>query len=322
MKKLLFSLLVFLILSLLSLVFWVVQPIAGSQKLENVPNVDEASLQQHVEMLSVTLSKRNFWDINTLDQAAQYIEKVLAKTTTQTSLQSYQVDGQTFSNVIARFGPKEGEPIIIGAHYDAYEETAGADDNASGVAGLLALATLLKENPPSIPVELVAYTLEEPPNFRTNDMGSRRHAATMVANGIEPKLVVVLEMIGYFSDGHDTQHYPFEQLGWVYPDEGNFIAVVSHFAGTKETRLVKSAMQSATDLPVVSINAPSLLTGIDFSDHASYWQHDIPAIMVTDTSFYRNPHYHKPSDLPSTLDYKRMAKVVQGVYGVIKSQAN
>jgi Zn-dependent M28 family amino/carboxypeptidase len=297
---------------------WVKQPYVNGITLQNVPSVDEALLKKDVDYLSKNLAERNFNNVKTLNLATTYIHDAFALTSSQTSLQSFKVDGELFSNVIARFGPIHGDPVIIGAHYDAEEHTMGADDNASGVAGLIALARVFKEHPPSIPVELVAFTLEEPPNFRTDSMGSRHHAAGLVSANIKPKLVMVLEMIGYFSDQPNSQDYPISALKWLYPSQGNFIGVVSHFSASSETRLVKSAMAAASTLPVESINAPASLTGIDFSDHASYWLHNIPAVMITDTSFYRNPNYHQATDTTETLDFTRMAQVVQAVYGVVK----
>lgn len=320
MKKLfMIYFLLWLVLTPLGLIFWVTQPLFfDTPKAMNVHKIDESKLKIDVEVLSTKFSKRNFTNIETLNDAAKYIENELSLLSNNTYRQNYKVDNETVSNIIAHFGPNDGEPIIVGAHYDAFEETSGADDNASGIAGLLALAKLLHQYPPKIPVDIVAYTLEEPPIFRTNEMGSRQHAQLLISKGIKPSLVMVLEMIGYFNDNDGSQEYPIKQLNWFYPDKGNFIAVVGNFTGVRETRLVKSAMQSASDLPVTSINAPSLLTGIDFSDHASYWLHNIPAVMITNTSFYRNANYHRSTDTSEKLDYTRMAKVIQGVYEVIK----
>jgi hypothetical protein len=148
-------------------------------------------------------------------------------------------------------------------------------------------------------------------------MGSRQHAASLVSAGIKPKLIMVLEMIGYFDDRANSQNFPFAPMKLIYPDRGNFIAVVANFASSSDTRLVKAAMTATSPLPVESINAPAGVTGIDFSDHASYWLHDMPAVMITDTAFYRNANYHQASDSADTLDYPRMAQVVQAVYGVV-----
>src|SRR6185295_15760423 len=108
----------------------------------------------------------------------------------KTDVQNYEVDGHPYRNVIARFGPPQGPLLVIGAHYDADGDTPGADDNASGVAGLLELARLLGAHPPPQPVELVAYSLEEPPFFRTETMGSFKHAQALVAAGREVRLVI------------------------------------------------------------------------------------------------------------------------------------
>jgi hypothetical protein len=84
-------------------------------------------------------------------------------------------------------------------------------------------------------------------------------------------------------------------------------------------RRAKALMSGASPLPVYSINAPTLLPGIDFSDHRSYWPHGYPAIMVTDTAYFRNPNYHQAGDRYRTLDYRRMALVVQSVYSLVQA---
>ena len=317
-KAILISVVLWLILIPALLVGWIKQPFVEKVSLNSNVVINADNLKKNVEFLSENFATRNFNDVPTLSSASEYIFAKLSQTTTRTHLQTYSVDSEKFSNVIARFGPEEGELVIIGAHYDTHENTMGADDNASGVAGLLELARIFAKNPPTIPVELVAYTLEEPPIFRTEDMGSQRHAANLNAEKITPKLVLVLEMIGYFSETSNSQSYPIAGLDWIYPTTGNYIAVVGNFVSAKQTRLVKAAMTAASSLPVESINAPTFLTGIDFSDHASYWLYDIPAVMITDTSFYRNANYHQATDTADTLDYTRMAQVVQAVYGVVK----
>jgi hypothetical protein len=123
-------------------------------------------------------------------------------------------------------------------------------------------------------------------------------------------------MIGFFRDTPDSQRYPMGALKLLYPNEGNFIALVGGYQDFGTMRRVKGLFKGASTLPATSINAPSLVQGIDFSDHASYWRLDMPAIMVTDTAFLRNPNYHETTDTADTLDYARMAQVVRGVYAV------
>lgn len=319
MKPVLIGVLVLAVVLLVGCV-WLTQPLAGPRASETAKlSADPERLRAHVEFLAGPLSDRNHAHPRTLDRASRALQERFAEAGASVSLQRYQVNGADYANVIARFGPKDGRPVIVGAHYDAASGTPGADDNASGVAGLLELARLLGQGPLAGPVELVAYTLEEPPYFRSEHMGSRRHADALVAAGIRPTLVLVMEMIGYFDDRPGTQRYPVDALKALYPDRGDFIAVVGNLADASEVRRVKAAMAARTPLPVYSINAPASMTGVDFSDHASYWEHGIPALMVTDTAFYRNPHYHQPSDLPATLDYRRMALVVDGVAAAVRA---
>ncbi|HZG51707.1 MAG TPA: M28 family peptidase, partial [Pyrinomonadaceae bacterium] len=198
----------------------------------------------------------------------------------------------------------------------------GADDNASGVAGLIELAYLLGGTPPAVRVELVAFALEEPPYFRSPFMGSAVHAASLRAQGFAVRAMLSLEMIGYFSDQPDSQHYPVSFLKAFYPSQANFIAVVGKMDQGRTVRRIKKAMAEASPLPVYSINAPRSIPGVDFSDHLNYWNEGYDALMITDTAFYRNPHYHTSADTPDTLDYRRMASVVQGVYAAVLSLTN
>ena len=131
--------------------------------------------------------------------------------------------------------------------------------------------------------------------------------------------MIALEMIGYFSDTDGSQELPHPGLRFFYPTTGNFIAVIGRIGGGNLVRRAKAGMRGATDLPVYSMNGPTWIPGIDFSDHRSYWAHGYPAVMVTDTAFYRNARYHTPRDTPDTLDYRRMAKVVRGVHGAVRA---
>lgn len=296
------------------------------------PAVDVARLQADVKHLSVDLFPRSYDQFDTIERAAQFIHDEFARTGGAVSEQQVPVPGAMYRNIVVRFGPEQGPLLVIGAHYDShadvqlaahntdgispYTHTPGADDNASGTAGLLELARLLGRNPPRRPVELVAYVLEEPPFFRTEHMGSAWHARALKAAGREVELMLSLEMIGYFSDLPGSQHYPAPGMASLYSDRADFILVAGRYGDFGLSRRVKAAMAGAGDLPVYSINAPPLLQGIDFSDHLNYWREDYPALMITDTAFMRNPHYHRDSDTFEKLDYARMGKVVQAVYAV------
>lgn len=280
-------------------------------------HVDEMRLRKHVEMLARNLIPRSYKDSENLERCADYIFSSFVQAGASVELQGFSVDGRHYTNVIGRFGSEKKRRIIVGAHYDAAHGTPGADDNASGIAGLIELAHLIRDNSPDAGIELVAYTLEEPPFFDTEYMGSAVHAAS-IAHRKDIEGVIVLEMIGYFDDTPGSQYYPFALLKLFYPDTGNFIALVGKLGQGAFTRRVKNSMRGTTDLPVYSINAPSCITGIDFSDHRSYWPHGFDAVMVTDTAFYRNKSYHEADDLPERLDYRRMAQVVTCIFEALR----
>ena len=145
-------------------------------------------------------------------------------------------------------------------------------------------------------MELVAYTLEEPPFFRTGNMGSARHAFRLHKEEVDVEAMLCLEMIGCFSDKENSQTFPSMLLGWLYPGEGNFIAVIGSTEDRQLAKKVKARMRGATDLPVHAMCVPRRFPGLDFSDHLNYWKYDFNAVMITDTAFMRNPRYHRSSD--------------------------
>ena len=232
--------------------------------------------------------------------------------------QTYLINGNPYQNIIALFPSTNPARIVVGAHYDACADTPGADDNASGIAGILELARLIGKFQPHHTIELVAYCTEEPPFFGTQDMGSAHHAQGLQEQGIRVDAMLALEMIGYFSDAPSSQSYPAFIFRLFCPSKGNFIAVVGN---TKQRRLIKAtkiAMRGITDLPVHSVSVPGFIQGVDFSDHRNYWAHGFPAVMITDTAFLRNKMYHELGDTADRLDYTRMSKVVIAVLEAIK----
>ena len=314
-----FMLLVVLIFSLLliGLWFWVTQPLLTRASPSSERTVEPARLEEHVRKLSVELVPRDQSHIENLDQVAAYIKNEFSQTTASVSEQPYNVQGKSYRNVIAEFGPDSAERIVVGAHYDTAGPLPGADDNASGVAGLIELARLLGRQPPPLRVELVAFTLEEPPYFRTNGMGSSVHAESLRKQNIRLRAMFCLEMIGYFSDAPNSQRFPTKLFRACYPSTGNFIGVVGRFSDWSLVRRTKASMRKASPLPVYSINAPTLVRGVDLSDQLNYWHAGYSAVMITDTAFYRNRNYHTGRDTAEKLDYKRMALVVEGIYAAV-----
>jgi peptidase M28-like protein len=283
------------------------QPIAV-----DVDPLSAAALRAHVEFLVELEPARSFGNPKSLERAAQYVADAFEVAGGRVARQEFEVQGESYSNVRAFFGPESGARLIIGAHYDSFGDLPGADDNASGTAVLIALASALKGVELTRPVELVAYTLEEPPNYDTRDMGSARHAQLMVDEKAAVHGMICLEMLGYYSDEPDSQTYPAEGMELIYGTKADFLAVVGRPTDQELVELVHTAMQG-TPLRVEKLLAPPGVTGVDFSDHRSYWEAGFQATMITDTAFFRNAHYHEPTDTPDTLDYERMAHAVQGV---------
>ena len=297
--------------------FLVAQPSMRSNEPSSKKS-DEPRLRKHVDALSKNFHPRNSDNPENLNRCADYISTHFKDAGAAVEMQEFIVDKIIYKNVIGRFGVGKPKKIIVGAHYDSCDDTPGADDNASGVAGLLELARLIGKDQPDVEIELVAYTLEEPPFFGGPQMGSAFHARSVASEKDKIIGVIVLEMIGYFSDEPGSQDYPTPIMKGYYPSRGNFITVVSAWNQADWIADLKAGMKGTTDLPVYSFRGPASLPGIDFSDHRNYWPHNIPAAMVTNTAFYRNKNYHTPGDTPESLDYHRMGKVVVGVYEAIK----
>ncbi|MDP2276791.1 MAG: M28 family peptidase [Nitrospirota bacterium] len=280
----------------------------------------EINLKSHVKHLSETIGTRTYQETEKLNRAADYIEEKFRSYKCNVKRQSFKAENKTYYNIEAEVkGALAGDGIIvIGAHYDTAWGTPGADDNASGVAGILELARLVSEKPLPYTIRLVAFALEEPPFFRTRNMGSYVYAESLKKEGLKIEGMVSLEMIGYFCDKDGCQYYPLPFFRWFYPKKGNFLSFVGDIGSRKFTLKMKKAFQKSSSLPVESLNTISLVPGVDLSDHLSFWRFGYPAFMITDTAFYRNPHYHAHSDTAEKLDYKKMAEFVKGFYKAVE----
>lgn len=271
-----------------------------------------------VEFITSIRPYRNYMNINSLNKTADYIYQTFKEHSEMVYFQEFSAWGNRYKNVICSINPQAEERIIIGAHYDVAGNTPGADDNASGVAGLLELLRLLHSEKLRYRVDFAAYTLEEPPFFGTKKMGSFIHAESLHKSKARIKVMICLEMIGYFSEEDGSQQFPLPFMDLLYPEKGNFIGVVGNLFQRELTRRIRDLMRKGSDIPVYSINAPSILPGVDFSDHRNFWHFGYNAVMITDTSFYRNPNYHRKTDTIATLDFEKMYSVIQGIkYAVL-----
>lgn len=301
--------------------FTLSQPFVAPVPPPTAQPASAARLEADVRKLSIDFAGRSYDNLARLDGAAAYVESQLAGTGHPVESQRFTAKGRSYRNLIVRLGPDTPDVVVIGAHYDVFGDLPGADDNASGVAGLLELARSLRGAKLARRVELVAYANEEPPFFRTPHMGSYVHAGSLKSAGKRAALMLSLECIGYFSDAPDSQAHPMRLLEMIYPTTGNFIALVGFYEDGLLSRRVKAAMQSATSLPVHSINAPGFVVGVDFSDHLNYASNGFVGMMVTDTAFLRNKAYHTRQDTADTLDYRRMGQVVDAVRAVVVREA-
>jgi len=279
--------------------FAIVQPFTGAGRAFAGPPADPQRLKKLVNEL-VSLGPRH--DAQGQARAADWIRAQLLALGVVPLMQFYRFDGADYRNLIVGLGPQTPQRLVISAHYDARGPFPGADDDGSGTAGLLELARMLRDASLPLRTELVFYSNEE-----YGLRGSEFHA-----RGIPPgsmRAMISLEMLGCYDQ---PQKFPFALLKLLYPTFGNYIVVVGRLQDFALVRAVKRALRGAK-APVRSIDAPEAIPGIGDSDHRSFWRAGATAVMLTDTAWYRNPHYHTATDIPDTLDYVRMALVVDGV---------
>ncbi len=269
----------------------------------------------HLTNITQTNGFRNYSNIPLLNQTADYVLSVFKQYADTAYFQEYEVEGKIYRNVIGQFGTHIHKPLIItGAHYDVYGNQEGADDNASGTVALLELARMLYNQKLNYPIELVAYTLEEPPYFRTAYMGSYIHAQSLKASKTKVYGMTAIEMIGYFNDESNSQEYPVKTMKAIYGSKGDYILLVKKLGHKKFVKNFSKQFTIANTIKTSNLKSPKKISGIDFSDHLNYWNAGYDALMVTNTAFYRNKNYHKSTDTMETLDIDRMSKVIDAIY--------
>ena len=273
------------------------------------------ALREHVNALAVDIGPRTPSSPGSLVRAANYIHSVFEDAGLSVREQNYQYYDQRVTNVLATVPGTAGGSAyyVIGAHYDTVPSTPGADDNASAVAVMLELAGRLRQARLKASVLLAAFTLEEPPAHLTGNQGSRFFVRSCQSNGECMLGAIILEMVGYTAP---RQHYPFLPRWPGYPGQGNFIGIIGNWRSLHLGRAVLRGFRKNKGLPAESLFLPfdgRILPETRLSDHASFWDAGLPALMVTDTAFFRNPNYHLPSDTIDTLDFTFMAELVKSL---------
>jgi len=274
----------------------------------------EERLRRHVQILAGEIGERHVWRPQALRAAADYIRGQFEALGFAVAAQPYEVGGVRCENLeVAIAGSRRaGEIVLAGAHYDTVEGSPGADDNASGVAGLIEIARSLRGVLAQRTLKLVAFVNEEPPFFPFGQMGSKLYAMEASARGDDIRIMLSLEMLGCYRDEPASQAYP-PFLKWFYPDRGNFIAFVSNLRSRRALAALTRAFRAHCDFPAEQLASPGFVPGVGWSDQRSFWRAGYPGVMVTDTAFYRYPHYHLATDTPERLRYAEMARVVQGL---------
>jgi len=272
-------------------------------------------VKKTVKYLTEIQPPRNFMNIESLNHVAKYIKNRFQDYGLIVKYQEFSVDGNIYKNIIATLNPQYDKRIIVGGHYDVCGDIQGADDNASAVAGLIETARQLvsKKDKLNYRVDFVAFTLEEPPYFGTENMGSFVHAKYLKDNNIDVVGMINYEMIGFFTNEPNSQNYPIEQMKLLYPSIGNFIANVCNENSVSFLKKLKFNSGVKKDIDSYDIVLPDMFTDITASDHLNYWKMGFNAVMITDTAHFRNPNYHTKNDTIETINFEKMQFVVDMV---------
>jgi Zn-dependent M28 family amino/carboxypeptidase len=289
--------------------------------LNNTEIALRAELVADVQALAGDIGERNMNRYGQLITATEFIEGSMSRAGLKPRRDSYELRGRSCHNIEVEIPGARPEIVVVGAHYDSVLGSPGANDNGSGVAGLLALARRFAGKPCGRTLRFVAFVNEEPPYFQTEEMGSLVYARRCKERGDRITAMISLETIGYFSDERRSQKYPAPGLGVFYPSTGNFIGLVGNTASRSLLHTAVSAFRKEGKLPCEGAALPTVVPGIGWSDQWSFWECGYPAIMITDTAPFRYPHYHSATDTPDKLDYDRFALVVSGMQAVIAELA-
>lgn len=304
-------------------------PMPGASYDGELPPLTEAdiklreALRHDIHILAQEIGPRSYLEYEALTTAADFLIATWERAGFEVERQMYEIAGRIYENLIVEVPgcDRADEIVVIGSHYDSVTDCPGANDNGSGVAATVELALQLRQSKPARTLRFVLFVNEEPPFFQTDQMGSRVYAKQCRDRNQNIVAMISLETIGYFSDEVGSQQYIFP-LGQIYPLQGNFIGFVSNVASTRLVRQAIGTFRRSAAFPSEGAILPGTLPGVSWSDHWSFWQESYPALMVTDTAFFRYPYYHTEDDTPDKVDFDRLTRVVAGLKYVILALAN
>jgi hypothetical protein len=290
--------------------------------LDQTEQITRDRLRGHVAVIAA--EERNVWRPRALAAVERYIEDQLERLGFAPNRQAYDTPYGQVHNIEAGLGDANSKQVVVvGAHYDSARGTPGADDNGSGVAAAIEIMRLIQAEaggawPASAPaLKFVFFANEEMPFFGSPQMGSLVYAIDARERGWNVVAMYSLEMLGYYRDEPRSQTYPW-LFGLVYPDRGDFLAFVGDLRSRALVRRSVGAFREVARFPSEGVAAPRAVPGLEWSDHWSFWEQRWPALMITDTAFYRNPYYHTAEDTPDTLDYDRLGRVVHGLSAMLR----
>jgi aminopeptidase YwaD len=300
-----------IILLAFSLIFFLLFLMMGDERISDKKmRISIENLKGHVE--NIHFDRNPYDGYPKLEQAAQYIKREFLKVGLDVKEDHFQWEGKSYKNIVAE---KKGitspnRVFILGAHYDTVPGSPGADDNASAIAVLLEVARNIQAVPLDNTVRLIAFSLEE------YDYVGSTHYVERLRKGEEEILgMISLEMVGFTGSRQD---YPPYLNPKYYPNVGDFIAIIGN---ERSKELLEKVCQSfkthIPQLPLEFLMVPGNGEGMEevrLSDHSTFWDRGVSALMITDTAFLRNPNYHLPSDRMETLNFEFMQNVAVGVF--------
>jgi len=331
--KMIAAAIILLMLTVFGVWILIIMPASGDEitmtELTSGEKETARQLEADVRTLAEEIGERNMHTAGTMERTVSWIEKRMKNSGFYPSRQSYEIggfrySGQTADNLIAELEGTEqpNKIVVVGAHYDSVSGSPGANDNASAVAVLLALAEYFADRPQPQTVRFVAFANEEPPFFLSRKMGSYAYARHCKNIGEDITAMMALDGLGYYRDEPGSQSYPVPGIGFFYPNTANFIGFVTRIRDTGLMRRALGAFRKKATISSEGAALPGFVPGVYWSDHWSFWKHGYPAFLVTDTLLFRDPEYHAPGDTPERLDYYRMARVAGGLKYVVKKLAN
>jgi Zn-dependent M28 family amino/carboxypeptidase len=273
--------------------------------------------KKHIDFLSSKLGERTIRKYEKLNSARDYIKKWFDSYNLNLIENTYIADNHEVANIIVEIkGYEQPENIIlIAAHYDTVEDSPGADDNASGISALIEIARMISPIQHKKTLRIAAYTLEEPPYFTTELMGSVRHASKCKQLKENIELMISLDMIGY-GGRYCKEDHPTDDIKKISPRHGDYLGVYSLPSYSKFTDLWSDLYEKHADEKIYPFTAPASISGIYLSDHRSFIENGFPAIMISDLGYYRNKNYHTPDDTCNTINYKFLSN---NIYNICKT---